>query len=993
MARSVEIAKAFVTIEAQTKGLDQQLSQVEKSFGRTASFIQAHPIAALGALGVAAFSASLKLAQMAEQTNRAIGVIADRVPGATGKIDELRGVVSQLAIQYGKSHDQIISTMDAVSRAGVRNAQELVQVTEAAIRAGEALGENGEELVGGLDAALDIFGIAAKDATAVMVQFFAAAEGRTSVKDLLDTVVKLAPAIQGTGLDLRTTTQALAALIDQGFEPGKKVIAEFNDRLKNGGVPAIKELAAAAGGSGGGAEAMDKFNEAVKRSTESMESNAQRAKSELKAALLELGDVLIPITAKLTSLTAKAINFGLAAGSTSPGALFAAMGAAAARATKPVEDVAAGLQRVGEAGGIAAGAGEQLAATLTAAKNAAGSLSQAATADLVAYKKALEQVSASGKADAEQKQLLIKVTEELAGRRKKAADAEKQANAEIAASSKALLELKKDLGKKEGTFAQAQANMRLALELKLNENLAKLRGKDFAEGQKLATEALAEFDGRMKQANKIIEDGYAPRVKVTEQTTKLTTKQSDLNAAVGRGSLEYGRLTNETNEAADAQRKFADDAAKARDTIAGGADAFLAMAEAAGIASEEVRSIVGGIVDLADSFVQIAGALTTGDILSGIGRGIAGLTGIIGGLFGESKAERELREALDRNRRSLEELSRNVGDLNISLTGNQLSGSQEALKEFFASGGALTKGWGDRLGQALLKRGLTLSDLDEVAKTLQIELRPNGHLSPQALQQLLEALGLIEPTTFEQDFRGQREKVREETDLFDLSPEQQANKIAALVAGFTKGGTAAAFGGLDFSTKQGRDAAIATLQDLFKNFEKLPVSELGGLTPTEFLDVLQELVDLIESIQEDAESKATEPPVTAGGTGTTPSAEKPVPVEPLADPAFTPDLEAQNWEALLRYTAPVPGYLEGILAAVGGPPVPPPSLPPLGNLVASAPSGPSVQVTVNIAEINASAVDAISITEQLSPALLEAIQRGLRSLALDTRQSAGDASR
>ena len=82
MARSIEFARLFVSFEAETKGLSGELDKAEKSFGRITDFINKNPLAAAGALGAAALTAGFQLAKMAEEVNRSIGIIADRVPGA-----------------------------------------------------------------------------------------------------------------------------------------------------------------------------------------------------------------------------------------------------------------------------------------------------------------------------------------------------------------------------------------------------------------------------------------------------------------------------------------------------------------------------------------------------------------------------------------------------------------------------------------------------------------------------------------------------------------------------------------------------------------------------------------------------------------------------------------------------------------------------------------------------------------------------------------------
>lgn len=300
----------------------------------------------------------------------------------------------------------------------------------------------------------------------------------------------------------------------------------------------------------------------------------------------------------------------------------------------------------------------------------------------------------------------------------------------------------------------------------------------------------------------------------------------------------------------DAGESLEDLAFKARDA----ADFVLNLADSLGLADEKTTSLLSGIGDLAEGI----GRLASGDIAGGILKGIGGIKSALSGLFGKSEAEKKLAASLDKNRNRLEELTAEIGDLNLNLTGKQLSGTQGALTEFFATGGANAKGWGDRLGNLLLKRGVNMSDLEEVAKTLGIDLRPNGKLDPRMLQQLLAAIGAVEPTQFRNDYRGKRDRLAAETNISNLSPAEQAQRLAAIGAGETTGTASSRLGTLDLSSATGRNTGLATIQSLLGRMlsGSMSTAELGGLTGSEFLSLLEDLKGLIESANQDAEAAA-----------------------------------------------------------------------------------------------------------------------------------------
>jgi hypothetical protein len=439
-----------------------------------------------------------------------------------------------------------------------------------------------------------------------------------------------------------------------------------------------------------------------------------------------------------------------------------------------------------------------------------------------------------------------------------------------------LLELEKIAGKAELALLSAQEREYQELERDFRQKMEGMTAEDQAKALQLLDDAHKQqllkwagfTDAVMNATGKIAE---------TEQKgiRETTTTFGTLERALNQYNIRMYGTTLATATAAAAQRTLQEHVLDVADSFVVGAQKLSGFLDALGLGSDKTHQLVSGITDIGSAIGQLA----SGDILGGITSGIKGIKDVVGGLFGKSQAEKELIAGLEKNRQSLEKLDRSIGDLNINLTGKQLAGTKDVLQQFFAQGGAQAKGWGDKLGALLLQKGLTMDDLEAVAKTLQIDIHPSGgHLSPEALRQLQQALGLIEPTTFGTDYRSQRDQLQQETSLFNLSAAEQAKRLAGIGGGQLTGATATAIGGLNFSSAAGLKASLATIQGLFTNLAKIPTAELGGLTPQEFLGLLNDLKGLIDS--------ATQNLGTATETGTTapPPPETPVPEPGTAPP-------------------------------------------------------------------------------------------------------------
>lgn len=308
--------------------------------------------------------------------------------------------------------------------------------------------------------------------------------------------------------------------------------------------------------------------------------------------------------------------------------------------------------------------------------------------------------------------------------------------------------------------------------------------------------------------------------------------------------------------------RFKSQAADVGFTVAGLANDVLDFADALGLGDSKMATLVGSIGQLGGAVGKIA----SGDVLGGLKQGISAISKVVGSLFGKSEQEKAVEAALNKNRESLNRLTEKIGDLNLNLTGQQLSGVEGALKEFFATGGAAKLGWGDRLVDALKARGLSMTDLDAVAKTLGINIRPGGHLDPNTLLQLETAIGLTEPTQFGQDYSGRRDQIRAGVALGTVTDEGAATAELAkqISPAFAK-----AFEGLDVTTAGGKAGAATAIQGLFAQMSAgtIATADLGGLKGSEFLQLLE---DLFGFFVPDGGTGLAAPVILAGSPGVAP---------------------------------------------------------------------------------------------------------------------------
>ena len=317
-----------------------------------------------------------------------------------------------------------------------------------------------------------------------------------------------------------------------------------------------------------------------------------------------------------------------------------------------------------------------------------------------------------------------------------------------------------------------------------------------------------------------------------------------------------------------------DDLGRMIGTTAGAMGDALGQSAAIAVAFGGIGAEAGQAISAVAGLANAVSTIASGDTLGGIAGGVSALRSLANMFTGESESSKKVRLALEATKATLELHRRTLGDLiQISTPGRQLTGVEAALKALFAGPQRPRLSEGD-LGKALVGQGLTMADLEGVAKTFGIDLRPNGRLDRSQLQSLMSIIGETEPLQFRNDFGGQMERIRRGGAIGAIP-----NEFAAILGvlnddkiGSTSLGALA--GGINTRTQEGRQAGIRSLRDLFNSFGSLSSSEqratLGNLNGQEFLQTIERLVELLKTGLEDLPATGTGTVPEVGGTGATP---------------------------------------------------------------------------------------------------------------------------
>lgn len=213
MSKQFNLGRLFVELEASTKGLDADLGQAEKSFGRFTTFVKANPLVALASLGAAAGAAALKAASMAadfEHSITEVGTLVDKNVVDMGRLAD--GTLALFrSMPIGSLKDMTSGLYNIVS-AGVP-AGETINYLRIAAQAAVGGVTDVNTAVDGLTTATNAFasqGLTATDAADAM--FTAIRLGKTTFGELSGSLGKVAGLANSVGISFDELLANTAAL-------------------------------------------------------------------------------------------------------------------------------------------------------------------------------------------------------------------------------------------------------------------------------------------------------------------------------------------------------------------------------------------------------------------------------------------------------------------------------------------------------------------------------------------------------------------------------------------------------------------------------------------------------------------------------------------------------------------------------------------------------------------------------------------------------------
>ena len=415
---------------------------------------------------------------------------------------------------------------------------------------------------------------------------------------------------------------------------------------------------------------------------------------------------------------------------------------------------------------------------------------------------------------------------------------------------------------------------------------------------------------------------------------------------------------------AEVEETLADVAYRVADTT----DQIRDLAHAAGLATPELDAMLAGVADIAEGI----GRLASGDILGGITAGVAGIRSIADMFFGESASARFVRLALEKHREALEKHRDTLGDLiAISSPGAKVASIQAAGARITGTGGLLgaldnpnstvrNAGMG-ALVSILAAQGLSIGDLDEIAKQMGLDIRDDkGRISGKLLGSFFGVLGELD-TGIPKGFTGQFGFLK---DKWSLSGAGSGEKFQDII-GLLSGANGSPFlrdllAGFDLSTAEGRNALLAKLPDILANRGQVGAAGLGGLNLSQFNDVLGLIADLIRDMGEEAG-------VSAPTGGVTSTADEAIEEAITETPELLTGIEGYLASLDMNVAKLVPGLTipEGLLASA------------LETF--TGPGANQVPIEVNVQEtVN------VSVSGDADPrAIAQGVQDGLRQARRD----------
>jgi phage-related minor tail protein len=861
---AVKLDSLYYQIEARTEGLGPGLAAAERRLQRFAGLIKAHPVAALGALASVAVLVGMEATRMAARFDEAMRRVTALLPEASGKLDILKKQVIDLSKRLPFTADQLAGALRTVVEVGGREMREptvAIQRLDLAAQGALASGSDLATVARTLDDVMDAFGLSGNAAAQTVLDLMVAAHhAGVQFGDLSGFIAKVAPAAAAAGVPMDRLVASIITLSEMGLQ-GRDMASSLRAALlgiKNETEvtgPLLQRFGITVTGTGAsfalGGAAAGRFADAVREVAHAQGAAARSAAEAQAGAAAQLqqskniiNGVLLDIGAQVVEGISSWIMYWRAVNGRDPvtgakmewhrpfdaGRAVAVLG----RPMTPAQRAAQGYIAGGGTGNIPAGEPPDRAAALRLAE--------------------------------EQGRLLEQLRTQLASLTRTGLDE----------ALLALDRLERAFHEKFGDQIPAEAE----------QGFARIRAaaREGADLQQFADEIAAVKD----QLDELAASGQAGTQQFRDQVAETARIKGNLEAYVGtlhesEGSQRRGvellrDIERLQRQVAEHERDALKDArgkadAKTRETrdlrtqallVERTARRALQLADAFGIVNSETRATLESLVEIGAGIKPLLDVLKggkggVGGILTAALPVLGGVASLVGSLFGggESAEERALRaaqvEELRKNSEVIQELTRQIGNSSLNITGRQFAGVSQAAR------GALESAHGSDLGMmlktlptALAFAGVSMQDLRHVAEELHITIAGTIPTITE-LQQIVAALDSAELDQLANTFAGQMELLRRTFDAFDITdPIEQLTRLQAAIGGLDEGALSA-IQGLDLTTAEGRAQAEAILRNLFQQATSggLTPAQIGalfgGLTPTEFLDAIAALQAAIDA--------------------------------------------------------------------------------------------------------------------------------------------------
>ncbi len=800
----IRLARLFYSIEADTKGLQQDLNAAERSFGRITDFIRANPVAAAGALAASFVAVGFEARAMAEETDQAMRRIGAVLPDAVGKFGELKSQLDEIAISSGVSQESLVQTAETIARAGVADLPELITRLKVVQETADATGADMGTLAVQLDQVLDTFGLAGDKIADVAAKLKAATQGKASINEILDAFQTAAPTLRSAGVDFDTGVTALAKLVSEGLN-AKQAGSALKEMAAQGG-QAIREFA---GPAIDGAKALKDLHAAAQLVADGAQRQSATFRETWHALMREFGDtvgtVVNPALEAANRLLQQFVSHQAPAGSTiadvlasglrgGPTTLGAGGGGIFAPRPAPSELAPLTVTKAQDDARVEAEAKAREAATQfasEAARQLASATGNVADGLILQLQDFLQKYS--------------KVVNDLNG------DQRTQANALIA-----------DLERRIAALQEASAEFK-----GLGANLGSLtdltRNGATPEEEHALLQAAQQTGDVMARAGQAVAKTDADRLKTDKEITAEQLKQIRNIEEAFRGVTQ--------------------------------------LAEGLGLVDAKAASALGSISQIASSLAEASiSGLDLSSALS-IGGGLVSLvTGLIGG--GETQDQRDLKELQKQLVESMAELKRSFDSFKLDATGTQQVTATKAIADilsYFKTGKFNEQVFRQiqGLGSGGSFEGVSLADLKALAQQFNLPFKADTFDEFTAsLKALQDALESADRTRFLDSFTGQMQALNDRFQLFDIT--NPVDKLKAVLGVLTGAhgspALAQALGGLDLGNAGDRGKAIKAIQDLFNRLDQglIDAAGRGGLSSSDFEQELLQLKSLLSEANQQA---------------------------------------------------------------------------------------------------------------------------------------------